>query len=79
MQALSGVFGDRIISRSIWPASSPQLNPRAFFFWGFLKDKFCNINVSKEEVKENVRREITNIPGEELQKVNQIFFSRCEE
>jgi hypothetical protein len=27
MQALSDVFGDRIISSDIWPARSPDLNP----------------------------------------------------
>jgi hypothetical protein len=30
MQALSDVFGDSIIS-GIWPAHSPNLNPRDFF------------------------------------------------
>jgi hypothetical protein len=29
-----------------------------FFFWGCLKDK------DKEELKENIRREIVNIPAE---------------
>jgi hypothetical protein len=28
MQALSDVFGNRIISSDIWPARSPYLNPR---------------------------------------------------
>jgi hypothetical protein len=33
MQALSSVFGDRIISSGIWPARSADLNPYDFFFW----------------------------------------------
>jgi hypothetical protein len=44
MQALSGVFGDRIISSGIWPAHSPDLNPCDFFFWDCLSDKVYNSN-----------------------------------
>jgi hypothetical protein len=32
-----------------------------------------------EELKENIRREISNIPAEQLQGVNQNVFCRCEE
>jgi hypothetical protein len=31
-QALSNVFGHRLISSGIWPACSPYLNPFDFFF-----------------------------------------------
>jgi hypothetical protein len=34
MQALSDVFGDRIMGNGIWLARSPDLNPCNFFFWG---------------------------------------------
>jgi hypothetical protein len=44
MQAMSIVFGDRIISSGIWPACSPDLNPCDFFFGGCLKDKVYNSN-----------------------------------
>jgi hypothetical protein len=75
MQALSDVFGDRIISSGIWPARSPDLNPCAFFFWGCLKDKAYSSNPrTVEELKENIRREISNIPAENFQKVNQNLF-----
>jgi hypothetical protein len=79
MQALSDVFGDRIISSDIWPARSPDLNLCGFFFWGCLKDKVYSNNPRKEELKENIRRKISNIPAEHRQKVNQNFFRRCEE
>jgi hypothetical protein len=39
LMALEGVFGDRIISRGLWPARSPDLTPCDFYFWGNLKDK----------------------------------------
>jgi hypothetical protein len=78
MQALSDVFGDRIMSSGIWPARSPDFYPCHFFFWGCLKDKVYKSN-PPEELKENTRREIANIPAEQLQRVNQNLFRRREE
>jgi hypothetical protein len=49
MQALSSVFGERIIS-GIWPARSPDFKPWDFFFRGCLKDKGYNNNPRKEEL-----------------------------
>jgi hypothetical protein len=37
MQALSDVFGDRIINNDIWPAGSPDLNPCDFFLLGLFE------------------------------------------
>jgi hypothetical protein len=80
MQALSDVFGDRIISSDIWPARSPDFNSCDFFFWGCLKDKVYNSNTRTEkELKENILREIANIHAKQLQRVNQNLFRRCEE
>jgi hypothetical protein len=75
MQALSDVFGDRMISSDIWPAHSPDLKPCDFFFWGCLKDKVYSSNSQMEdELKVNSCKEIANIPAEELQKINQNLF-----
>jgi hypothetical protein len=80
MQALSSVFGDRIISSGVWPACSPSLNPCDFFFWSCLKDKAYNCNPqTEEELEENLYREIVNICVEQLYRVNQNFFPWCEE
>jgi hypothetical protein len=79
MQALSDVLGDRIISSGIWTERSPDLNPCDFLFWDCLKDKVYSSNHRTEELKENIRREISNIPTEHLQKINQNLFRRCEE
>jgi RNA polymerase-binding transcription factor DksA len=44
-----------------------------------LKDEVYNSNPPmEEELKENIRREIANIPGEQLQRVNQNTFRRCD-
>jgi hypothetical protein len=52
MQALSDVFGDRIVSSGIWPAHSPDLNTCDFFFWWCWKVKVYNSNT--EELKEDI-------------------------
>jgi hypothetical protein len=79
-QALSDVFGDRIISSDIWPARSPDLNTCDFFFWGCVKDKVYNSNPrTEEELKESICREIANISAEQLQRTNKNVFRRCEE
>jgi hypothetical protein len=79
MQALYDIFEDKIISSGIWPVRSPNLNPCDFSFWGCLKDNVYNINPPKEEIKENVHKEIANIAAEDLQRVNQNVFHWCKE
>jgi hypothetical protein len=80
MQALFDVFGEKIISSGIWPERSPDLNSCDFFFWGCLKDNVYNsILWTEEELKENIPKEIANISAEQLQRINQNFFCRCEE
>jgi hypothetical protein len=50
-----------------------------FFFWGCLKDKVYYSNpLAEEELKKN-RKEIANIPAEQLENVYQNHFSRYEE
>jgi hypothetical protein len=50
------------------------------FFWGCLKDKVYNSNHrTEEELKENILREIANIPAEQLRRVNQNLLRRCVE
>jgi hypothetical protein len=41
--------------------------------------KVCNSNSQTEEPKENIRREIANIPAGQLQRVNLNVFRRCDE
>jgi hypothetical protein len=79
MQALSEVFGDRIISSGIWPAHSPDLNPCDFFLLGLLERQSFNSNPQTGELKEYIHRETANIPAEHLQRVNQNLFHQCKE
>ncbi|PNF13606.1 hypothetical protein B7P43_G17663 [Cryptotermes secundus] len=74
MQALSDVYGDRTISTDIWPAQSPDLNQSHFFFWGHLKDKVYSSYPRTEELNGNIHKEISNVPAQHLQRVNQNLF-----
>jgi hypothetical protein len=58
IQGLCEFFSDRIISRGIWPAHSPHLNPLDFFFCVSLKDKVYNSKSWLEEMEENILREL---------------------
>jgi hypothetical protein len=66
MEELRQVFGDRIISRGLWPARSPDLSPCDFYLWGNLKQKVYKTNPHTiEEPKENIRNAVSAIsPGE---------------
>jgi hypothetical protein len=76
MQALSDVFGDRIISSGIGLAHSLGFNPCDFLFGGCLKDEVYNSNPRmEEELKENIGIKIANMPAEQLQRVNQNLFT----
>jgi hypothetical protein len=78
MQALSDVFGARIIISGIWAARSPNLILVIFFFCGCLKDKVYNSNPTTG-MKEYISKEIANSPAEQFERANQNLFSRCEE
>jgi hypothetical protein len=80
MEELRQVFGDRIISRGLWPARSPYLNPCDFYLWGNLKQKVYKTNPHTiEEQKENIRNEVSAISPGELQRVITNLVRRCQE
>ena len=59
--------------------SSPDLTVCDFYLWGNLKNKVYQNNPhTLEELKDNIKREITAIPDEELMPVNRNFLQRCE-
>jgi hypothetical protein len=44
INVLNEVFENRLISRELWPARSPDLNPCDFNLWGNLKYKVYSNN-----------------------------------
>jgi hypothetical protein len=62
----------------IWLTCSADLNPCGFLFWACLTDKLYKCNLWTEELKENICKEIANIPAEQFQRVNQNSFCQRE-
>jgi hypothetical protein len=53
------VFEDRLISRGLWPARSPDLYPCGFYLWGNLKDKvYSNNPHTLVELMQSIRETI---------------------
>lgn len=80
MAQLRGFFPGKLISLRgdiEWPARSPDLSPCDFYLWGYLKgrvyvDRPNNLN----QLKENIRREIREIPRQTLERVMTNFSRR---
>lgn len=70
LRFLEEIFANRIISRGIWPARSPDLTPLDYYLWGFLKGNVYKNNVHTiEDLKEAIRITIQEITTDTLQKV----------
>ena len=70
MKLLNEIFGERVISRNLWPPHSPDLTPPDFYLWGVAKyavyrDCPCKLN----ELKTAITTYIRNITQADLQKM----------
>jgi hypothetical protein len=55
INVLNEVFEDRLISRRLRPARSPDLNACDFYLWGNLKDKMYSNNPHiMDELKQSI-------------------------
>ena len=63
---LKGKFGERVISRNgpvEWPPRSWDLTPLDFFLWGHFKSLvYANKPATLDDLKDNIQREIANVP-----------------
>lgn len=79
MQKLEEYFGDRTISRGLWPARSPDLSPPDFFLWGYLKAKvFWNGPKTIAELQGNIRDAINAMTPITLAAVSRNILTRAE-
>ena len=82
MNLLQTMFPGRLISRFgdiIWPPRSPDLTAPDFFLWGFLKNKvYANKPNTVEQLKNNIREAMQNIPPETYQKVMENVIKRAQ-
>ena len=65
MALLSGLFGERLISRFSsfnWPLCSPDLTVPDFFLYGYLKERvYVNNPRTIQELKNDIRHEIREL------------------
>jgi hypothetical protein len=82
MQTVREIFLKHVMSRFgdiAWPLRSPDLSACDFFLWGYLKQKvYVNRPHTIQDVKDNIRAEISQIPQNMLQKVMNSVRRRVE-
>ena len=62
-----------------WPARSPDLTASDFFLWAYLKEKvYVNKRQTLDQLKNNIRQEIENIPVEILKKIMKNSIKRAD-
>ena len=80
MELLREHFPERLISLRgdlLWPARSPDLAPCDFFLWGYLKSiVYADRPQTLLHLKDNIRRAITDIPVDMLERVEGNFMNR---
>jgi transposase-like protein len=83
MDFLREAFPGRLISLRgdvNWPARSPDLAPCDYFLWGYLKSLVYNDRPQTlEDLQNNIRTEIANIPVNMLERVDQNFRNRLNQ
>ena len=79
---LKGKFGERVISRNgpvEWPPRSCDLTLLYFFFWGHIKSLVhANKPATLDDLKDNIQREIANVPIEMCARVVENWVQRMD-
>jgi len=59
MDKIQSFFGNRVISKELWPPRLPDLMPPDYFLWGYLKGKvYQNKPRTIDALKANITEEI---------------------
>jgi hypothetical protein len=79
MCKLSLLFGDRIISKGLWPPRSPEVSPPDYFcIWGHIKDNaYRNNTRNLDKLKTNISNIIAYISPLSLQAVSTNMLHRA--
>ena len=69
---IQSFFGDRVISKGIWPPLSPDLTPPDYFLWGYLKgtvyqNKPRTIDALKTNITEEIQTVTADVPARTFQ------------
>jgi len=67
MAEIQSFFGDRVISKGLWPPRSPNLTPPDYFLWGYLKGTVKqNKPRTIDTLKANITKEIQAVTADVL-------------
>jgi len=67
MAEIQSFFGDRVISKGLWPPRSPDLTPPDYFVWGYLKGiVYQNKPRSIDALKTNITEEFQAVTADVL-------------
>jgi len=67
MAEIQSFFGDRVISKGLWPPHSPDLTQPDYFLWGYLKGRvYQNKPQTIDALKANITEEIQAVTADVL-------------
>jgi len=67
MAEIQSFFGDRLISKGLWPQRSPDLTPPDYFLWGYLNGTvYQNKSRTIDTLKANITKEIQAVTADVL-------------
>jgi len=67
MAKIQSFFGDRVISKGLWPPRSPDLTPPDYFLWGYPKGTvYQNKSWTVDALKANITKEIQAVTADVL-------------
>jgi len=79
MAEIQYFFGDRAISKGLWPPRSPDLTPSDYFLWGYLKGRvYQNKPLTIDVLKANITEEIQAVTAEVLARTFQNMTRRVQ-
>ena len=79
MAEIQSFFGDRIISKGLWPPRSPDVTPPDYFLWGYLKGRvYQNKPRSIDALKANITEEIQAVTADVLARTFQNMACRVQ-
>ena len=76
---IQSFFGDRVISKGLWPSRSPDQTPPDYFLWGYLKGRVHqNKPRTRDALKANITEEIQAVTAEVLARTFQNMVCRVQ-
>jgi hypothetical protein len=79
MAEIQSFFGDRVISKGLWPPRSPDLTPPDYFLWEYLKGRiYQNKPRIIDALKANITEEIQAVTADVLARTCQNIALRVQ-